>query len=86
MALIDEALPVVCIAPRDPIYAKMLSNVEQVKARHGQVIAIATEGDTQMAAQADHTIFVPETTPLLTPVLTVLPLQLLSYHIAVLRG
>ncbi|MCG8349851.1 MAG: glutamine--fructose-6-phosphate transaminase (isomerizing) [Chloroflexales bacterium] len=86
VALIDEALPVVCIAPRDPIYAKMLSNVEQVKARHGQVIAIATEGDTQMAAQADHTIFVPETAPLLTPVLTVLPLQLLSYHIAVLRG
>jgi glucosamine--fructose-6-phosphate aminotransferase (isomerizing) len=86
VALIDEVLPVVCIAPRDPIYAKMLSNVEQVKARHGQVIAIATEGDTQMAAQADHTIFVPETTPLLTPVLTVLPLQLLSYHIAVLRG
>lgn len=86
IALIDEALPVVCIAPQDEIYTKMLSNVEQVKARHGQVIAITTVGDTLMADKADHVIFIPTTIPLLTPVLTVLPLQLLAYHIAVLRG
>ncbi len=86
VALIDEALPVICIAPRDPIYAKMLSNVEQVRARGGQVIAIATEGDTQLADKAQHVIFIPETVPLLTPVLAVLPLQLLAYYIALQLG
>lgn len=86
IALIDDALPVLCIAPRDAIYEKMLSNIEQVKARHGQVIAIATEGDTLMTEKADHIIFVPDTPPLLTPVLTVIPLQVLAYHIALRRG
>ncbi len=86
VALIDENLPVVCIAPRDPIYEKMLSNVEQVKARHGQVIAIGTVGDDDLAAKADHTIFVPETLPLLTPALTVIPLQFFAYYVALLRG
>ena len=86
VALIDEHLPVVCIAVRDSVYEKMLSNIEQVRARGGKVIAIATEGDTLIADKADHVISVPETLPLLTPVLTVLPLQLLSYYVALRRG
>jgi glucosamine--fructose-6-phosphate aminotransferase (isomerizing) len=86
IALIDDTLPVLCIAPRDGIYAKMLSNIEQVKARGGHVIAIASEGDTLLPDKADHVIHIPETSPLLTPVLTVIPLQLLAYQIAVRRG
>jgi glutamine---fructose-6-phosphate transaminase (isomerizing) len=86
IALIDKELPVVCIAARDAVYEKMISNVEQVRARGGQVIAIATEGDTQIHDKADYVIEVPETLPLLNPVLTVIPLQLMSYHIAVRRG
>ncbi|MCU0493979.1 MAG: glutamine--fructose-6-phosphate transaminase (isomerizing) [Chloroflexaceae bacterium] len=86
VALIDDTLPVVCIAPQDGIYEKMLSNVEQVKARGGQVIAIATVGDTVLPTKADHTIFIPATSPLLTPVLTVVPLQLFAYHVALRRG
>jgi glucosamine--fructose-6-phosphate aminotransferase (isomerizing) len=86
VALIDEHLPVICLAPRDAIYPKMLSNIEQVRARKGQVIAIGTEGDHELASKADETIFVPATTPLLQPVLSVLPLQLLAYHVALLRG
>src|ERR687883_2084077 len=69
IALIDKDLPVVCIAVRDAIYEKMISNIEQVKARGGQVIAIATEGDTAIKDKADYVIEVPETLPLLTPVL-----------------
>jgi glutamine---fructose-6-phosphate transaminase (isomerizing) len=86
IALIDKELPVVCIAVRDAIYEKMLSNIEQVKARGGQVIAIVTEGDRQIRDKADYVIEVPETLPLLTPVLTTIPLQLLAYHVAVRRG
>lgn len=86
IALIDEKMPVVAIAIRDRVYEKMISNIEQVKARGGIVIAIATEGDERVAQKADHVLYVPETSPLLTPVLTVLPLQLLAYHIAVRRG
>jgi glucosamine--fructose-6-phosphate aminotransferase (isomerizing) len=86
IALIDNNLPVVCIAVRDAIYEKMISNIEQVKARGGQVIAIVTEGDTQVRDKADYVIEVPETLPLLTPVLTAIPLQLLAYHVAVRRG
>lgn len=86
VALIDEHMPVICIAPRDAIYEKMVSNIEQVKARHGQVIAIGTEGDAALAKKADQTIFVPETLPLLQPILTVIPLQILAYHVALLRG
>ena len=65
---------------------KMRSNIEQVRARDGTVIALVNEGDTEMARKADHVIEVPETTPLLLPILTVLPLQLFAYHIAVWRG
>ncbi|MEI6179531.1 MAG: glutamine--fructose-6-phosphate transaminase (isomerizing) [Chloroflexales bacterium] len=86
IALIDEDLPVVCIAPRDHIYAKMLSNIEQVRARHGQVLAIGTEGDDQLAAKADSVILVPATIPLLQPVLTVIPLQIFAYAMALRRG
>jgi glucosamine--fructose-6-phosphate aminotransferase (isomerizing) len=64
----------------------MLSNIEQVRARDGAVIALINEGDDEVAAKADHTIAVPDTTPMLMPVLTVIPLQLLAYHIAVWRG
>jgi glucosamine--fructose-6-phosphate aminotransferase (isomerizing) len=86
IALIDERMPVVAIAVRDRVYEKMLSNIEQVKARGGTVIAVATEGDTRIARKADHVLYVPQASSLLTPVLTVLPLQLLAYHIAVRRG
>ncbi|MGH7538436.1 MAG: glutamine--fructose-6-phosphate transaminase (isomerizing) [Gemmatimonadales bacterium] len=86
IALIDDLMPVVFIAPRDAVYQKVVSNVEEVKARGGRVIAVVTEGDTGLARLADHLIEVPETLDLLTPVLTVLPLQLLAYYIAVRRG
>jgi len=86
IALIDENMPVVAIAVRDNVRDKMLSNIEQVRARGGTVIAIATEGDEEVAANADTTIFVPAASPLLTPVLTTIPLQLLAYHIAVRLG
>jgi len=86
IALIDERMPVVAIAVHDRVYEKMISNIEQVKARGGTVIAVATEGDSRIAQKADHVLYVPQTSPLLTPVLTVLPLQLLAYHIAVRRG
>jgi glucosamine--fructose-6-phosphate aminotransferase (isomerizing) len=86
IALIDDNMPVVAIAVRDGLYDKMISQIEQVKARGGTIIAVATEGDASISTKADHVIYVPETLPLLTPVLTVLPLQLLAYHIAVRRG
>jgi glucosamine--fructose-6-phosphate aminotransferase (isomerizing) len=86
IALIDARMPVVAIAPRDPLYKKMMSNIEEVKGRDGIVIAVATAGDTSIAAKADHVIEVPATAPLLSPFLTSIPLQLLAYHIALLRG
>jgi glucosamine--fructose-6-phosphate aminotransferase (isomerizing) len=86
IALIDEAMPVVAIVTRDGLYEKMVSQIEQAKARGGIVIALATEGDDQIEKIADHVIYVPETPPLLAPVINVIPLQLLSYHIAVRRG
>ena len=86
IALIDENMPVVVIAPRDSVYKKVLSNIEEVKARGGRVIAITTDGNGDLIGLADHIITVPHTRELLQPVLTVIPLQLLAYHIAVLRG
>jgi glucosamine--fructose-6-phosphate aminotransferase (isomerizing) len=76
----------VFIAPKDAVHQKVVSNVEEVKARGGRVIAIVTEGDTALDRLADHRIEIPETLDLLTPVLSVLPLQLLAYYIAVRRG
>ncbi len=86
IALIDEEMPVLTINIKDHVYDKMLSQVEQAKARNGIVIAVATEGDELIAEKADYVISVPETPPLLSPVVTVVPLQLLAYHIAVRRG
>jgi glucosamine--fructose-6-phosphate aminotransferase (isomerizing) len=86
IALIDGAMPVVTIAIRDHVYDKMVSQVEQVKARGGTVVALATEGDEDIAAKADHVLYVPPTPPLLSPVVNVIPMQLLAYHLAVRRG
>ncbi|MBI2816604.1 MAG: glutamine--fructose-6-phosphate transaminase (isomerizing) [Acidobacteria bacterium] len=86
IALINRLMPVVALAPRDQLYPKMLGNVEEVKARDGMVLAVTTVGDQQIAHKADSTIFIPESDPSLYPLLTVVPLQLLAYHIAVLRG
>jgi glucosamine--fructose-6-phosphate aminotransferase (isomerizing) len=86
IALIDREMPVVVIAPRDPWYEKMFSQIEQAKARGGIVVAVATDGDDQIAVKADHVLWVPETPWMLSPVTTVIPLQLLAYHIAALRG
>jgi glucosamine--fructose-6-phosphate aminotransferase (isomerizing) len=77
---------VVTIAVRDRVYEKMISQVEQVKARGGIVIALATKGDQDIHDKADYVLTVPPASPLLTPVLTVIPLQLLAYHLAVRRG
>jgi len=86
IALIDEHMPVVAIAVQDRVYDKMISQIEQVKARGGIVIAVANEGDDFIATKADRVLRVPRASELLTPVLTVIPLQLLAYHIAVRRG
>jgi glucosamine--fructose-6-phosphate aminotransferase (isomerizing) len=86
IALIDRDMPVVVIAPNDPWYEKMFSQIEQTKARGGQVVAVATDGDELIPPVADHVIWVPKTPWMLNPVTTVIPLQLLAYHIAALRG
>ena len=86
IALIDREMPVLCIAPQDPWHEKMISQIQQAKARDGIVIAVATDGDELVASMADHVLWVPKMPWLLSPVMTVLPLQQLAYHIAVLRG
>ncbi len=86
IALIDENMPVVFLAIKDPIYDKVLSNIEEVRARKGVVIAIATEGDKEIGSIADHVLYVPKVVDFLSPVVNVIPLQLLAYHIAVLRN
>ena len=86
IALIDEEMPVVVIATRNSSYEKVISNIQEVKARKGVVIAIVTEGDTEVKRMADHTIEIPDTDEMFLPLLATIPLQLLSYHIAVLRG
>ena len=86
IALIDENMPVVVLAPKDPVFSKVVTNIEEVKARDGKVIAVVTEGAEELEKKVDHVIRVPQTIPQLLPVLTTIPLQLLAYHIAVLRG
>jgi glucosamine--fructose-6-phosphate aminotransferase (isomerizing) len=86
IALIDKTMPVVCIAPKDPWHDKMLSQIQQAKARGGTVIAIATKGDEMASSLADQVLWVPECPWMLSPVITVIPLQLLAYHIAAMRG
>ena len=86
IALIDEHMPVIVIAPNKGHYDKVVSNIQEIKSRSGKIIAVVTKGDTQVKALADHVIEIPETNEPFTPLLTTIPLQLLSYHIAVLRG
>ena len=86
IALIDEDMPVLCLAPKDPWHEKMISQMQQAKARGGSVIAVATEGDELVQGMTDHILWVPETPWMLSPVVTVIPLQILAYHIAAIRG
>jgi len=86
IALIDKDMPVIFIATRDSTYAKILSNIEEVRSRKGRVIAIANEGDQEVSRLAEHVIFIPHSSGPITPLLTVIPLQLLAYHIATFRG
>jgi len=86
IALIDEEMPVVVIATKNSSYEKVVSNIQEVKARKGKIIAIVTEGDVDVRKMADYTIEIPETDDILVPLVSVIPLQLLSYHIAVMRG
>jgi glucosamine--fructose-6-phosphate aminotransferase (isomerizing) len=86
IALIDKHMPVIAIAPKDPWYDKTVSQIEQAKARGGRVIAVATDGDERLAEIADQVLWVPDAPWMLAPILTSIPLQLLAYQIAVLRG
>jgi len=86
IALIDEEMPVVVIATKNSSYEKVVSNIQEVKARKGIIIAVVTEGDEEVRKIADYVIEIPETDELLVPLVSVIPLQLLSYHIAVMRG
>jgi glucosamine--fructose-6-phosphate aminotransferase (isomerizing) len=86
IALIDEQMPVVVIANRSPVYEKVVSNLEQVRARDGQVIAVATEGDEEIAEKASEVIWIPDLGDYLTAILATVPLQLLAYHVAVAKG
>lgn len=86
IALIDKNMPVVCLAPKDPWHEKMVSQIQQARARGGTVVAVATDGDGLIQSMADHVLWVPPTPWMLSPVVTVLPLQLLAYHIAFIRG
>jgi len=86
IALIDAHMPVVFLAPRDTVYAKVVSNIEEVKARAGRIIAVVSDDAPELRGKVDHVIRVPQTLPFLLPVLTTIPLQLLAYHIALLRG
>ncbi len=86
IALIDEQMPVVVIATKGPSYEKVISNIQEVKARKGIVIAVVTEGDTEVSSMADYVIEIPETHEAFVPLVATIPLQLLSYHMAVLRG
>jgi glucosamine--fructose-6-phosphate aminotransferase (isomerizing) len=86
IALVDENLPVVFVATRDRYYDKIVSNVQEIKARKGKIICVVTEGDTTIPAMADDVIFVPDTPEALGPMLSVVPLQLLSYYTGLAKG
>jgi glucosamine--fructose-6-phosphate aminotransferase (isomerizing) len=86
IALIDHAMPTLAIAPQDGLYDKMANNIQEVKARDGDVLAVLTQGDDRLSDLVDHSVFIPETAPNLTPLLATVPLQLFAYHIAVRRG
>jgi glucosamine--fructose-6-phosphate aminotransferase (isomerizing) len=86
IALIDNNMPTIVIATRDPIYEKIMSNIEEIKARSGAVLSIVTKGDNKIKSISDWVFEVPETMAFLAPVVNVIPLQLLAYHVAVTRG
>jgi glutamine---fructose-6-phosphate transaminase (isomerizing) len=86
IALVDKDFPTVAIALNDSVYEKMISNLQEIKARRGPIIAIATEGDKEIANLADDVIFIPKTIEMLSPILAAIPLQLFAYCFAVLRG
>jgi glucosamine--fructose-6-phosphate aminotransferase (isomerizing) len=86
IALIDAEMPIVVLAPQDAVYRKTMGNIEEVKVRDGIVIAVATEGDHEITQKADYTIYIPDADPLINPIISTIPLQLLAYYIAVLRG
>ena len=86
IALIDENMPVVVMAPRDSVYGKVVSNIEEVSARNGRIIAVVSDEAPELVGRVDHLVRVPQTVPCLLPVLTTVPLQLLAYHAAVARG
>lgn len=86
IALIDDIFPVVCLAPASKVYEKMLSNIQEIRARKGILITIATEGDEEISGQSDHVIYIPKTHEMISPLLTVIPLQLLAYYITTIKG
>ena len=86
IALADQNFPFIFIAPQDSVYEKVISNMEEVKARKAPIIAIATEGDERIKTIADDVIYIPKTSEMLTPILSVIPLHLFAYHVGVLRG
>ncbi len=86
ISLVDENIPVVALAPRDDLYQKMLSNINEIRTRGGTVIAVATKGDDQILTEADEVIYIPKASAMMNPILMAVPMQLLSYHIAVRRG
>ena len=86
IALVDEHMPTVAICPQDSVYEKMVSNIQEIKARDGRVIAVTTEGNTELEKIADDVLYVPKTLEMLSPILTVIPLQLFAYYMSILRG
>jgi glucosamine--fructose-6-phosphate aminotransferase (isomerizing) len=86
LALVDENFPTIAICPSDSVYDKMISNIQEVKARNGPVIAIATEGNEEIKKLVDDVIYIPKTLEMLTPMLSIIPLHLFAYHMAILLG
>ena len=86
IALVDKEMPIVCLATRDQLYHKVISNMQEVQSRNGRILAIVTEGDEQVKRMAQEVVEVPATLNCLTPLLSVLPMQLLAYHVAVKKG
>lgn len=86
IAMIDENFPVIAIAPKDGVYEKMVSNIEEIKTRHGKIIAITTKGNEKISHIAEDWLFIPKTLEMLTPILSIVPLQLFAYYMGITRG
>ena len=86
LAMIDADFPTVAIAPKDSVYEKMISNIEEIKARSGKVFAILSEGDTEAAKRTDDVFYIPKTSEYLTPILAIIPLQFFAYYVAHHKG